>query len=565
MIRFCPKTGDLYILLIVKCEQVIGSSEVTQTTIFTPTEEGTDKDPNLSTFCFPQKDISNSSLDPKNAENYFVFYLKGGDNSTPTYGYVYSFIKNNKRTAYCAISQYYDPPKYYDLVYKIVGKNKPEIKTILSNAEPKAEINTDLNEKSTIQKGIFEFCCLFEFSDLGKLITYMLLDCKIIVAGADIGRVSRCTFGLLSSIYPVPWPGAYIPILPDAMIDAIYAPFPYLIGIHSNLIPETESPDIEGHVLVDLDKKQIRYYPEELPLPPKVIKEIEEFKKKILQSQLDHAFLQKRLRKLILNVVSIALCQPAARPEKLYKQWEKMRTNTRLDDFTMMIVQSQLVLQLMRIIEEGPDSDRYKTIFPATQTIMQRSDSSSFITRAKNTISKRVSMRNICNPKNSNAQLPKAKSGSIPPLIKNDNDEPPVKEEPKEPQIPPPRMPASSSLPPPSPLMNFPRQNVTNHQKAETSTDLFNQILEVASQFEKRKVTIDEMLRQKKEEQMRLKMQSEVANPEQLELSSKIEFYNSGSFGDEKTGSFQKRRLPPTGNRDARQRPSSMVTVPLKH
>lgn len=558
---------------MVKCEQISGSDEITQTTIFSPTDDGKDKDPSLSTFVFPQKAFQNSASDQNKPETNFVFYLKGGDDSTPTYGYVYSFIEKNKRLAYCIISQYYDPPKYYDLAYKVVGKSPIEISSFINNSESKTEINTVLNEETTIQKGLFEFCCLFDFTDLGKLIAFMLLDSKIIIAGSDIGKISRCAFGLLSAIHPIPWPGAYIPILPDSMIDAIYAPFPYLIGIHSHLIPETESPDVEGHVLVDLDKKKIAYYPEELPLPSKVMKEIDEFKKKILQSQLNHEFLQKRLRKLILNIVSIALSQPPNRPDKLYKHWEKMRTLTKLDDFTMLICQSQLVLQLMRIIEEGPESDRYKKLFPAIQQI-QRSDGNSFITRAKQSISKRVSMRAIYNPKN--ILTSDAKHSSVPPIMRTASDG--IKEEPK--SVPPSRSsqqpliiasassspnmpPIINSSPPSSPPSTSPlsspsfsiHSQVKNPQKAAYSTSLFNQIIEVATQFEKRKITIDEMLRQKKEEQMRIKRESEILNPEGLQISSKIELYNSGSTSDENVSAFkpQLRRLPPSAD----QRPKS--------
>lgn len=44
---------------------------------------------------------------------------------------------------------------------------------------------------------------------------------------------------LVSFLFPLNWKHSLIPILPKSMIDVLDAPFPFLIGIESEMIKDT--------------------------------------------------------------------------------------------------------------------------------------------------------------------------------------------------------------------------------------------------------------------------------------------------------------------------------------
>ena len=49
--------------------------------------------------------------------------------------------------------------------------------------------------------------------------------------------LSMASLACLSLIHPLRWPYVFIPILPPALLDFLDCPTPYIVGIHSSLIP----------------------------------------------------------------------------------------------------------------------------------------------------------------------------------------------------------------------------------------------------------------------------------------------------------------------------------------
>lgn len=87
-----------------------------------------------------------------------------------------------------------------------------------------------------------EICELYKFifSDLPveyilMLIDAILLDFKIIIISNDVAKLGKAAFAIIGLIYPLKWPGSFIPVCPESMSTFLEAPFPYIIGIHSSL------------------------------------------------------------------------------------------------------------------------------------------------------------------------------------------------------------------------------------------------------------------------------------------------------------------------------------------
>lgn len=518
---------------MVKCEQQKDSPEIRQTKIYPPSNQI--QIPDLTQFCFPNDLLFKPDTN-------FVFYLKGGDDSDSTYGYVYYIDEPTKKVANCIVSQYYDPTKIFDLLYQTQNKSNFEISRQLSqSAQTQVSANYLANEQCAIQNDLFEFCCAFDLYDLGKLIVHMLLDCKIIISGNDIGRVSRSLFGLLSAIYPLPWPGVFIPMLPQKMIDAVYAPFPYLIGIHDSMSSETENSEVESHIFVDLVKKAIVFGLEEITLPSKIDKALNSFKKQIIASSLDKQVFQNSLRELILQTVAIALNQLIDNPQQILSTWEEMKNLLDLESFSAMICQSQLVLQLMRIIEQGPESESYKCFFDSALASKPGSKRLSghfhpFVKRKRRdsenikleqrpfsvSVFDRQALANIVQAKNEkSAPL----QGLTPPSA--------FQTETKS---------VAQLTPPLAVQTTIPQTPPKFEQKEPSSENSYQKISDMAAQFSQRRSAIDEMIQQRKEESQRSR-ESQVQKP--VTFAQKIAMFNSPAKTDEQPPLKSVQSLPP--------------------
>ncbi|OHS98647.1 hypothetical protein TRFO_34898 [Tritrichomonas foetus] len=491
MIRFCRKSGEATILLFVKAEQTFGSSDIVQTTLFSPGSTG--NEPNITKFCFPL-----DTFDPSDTkEERFLFYLKSSE-SFPTYGYVYLYCQNNKRIAYCMISPFYDPPRIFHIIQQSTTKPQYEISEyVRRNFQSQVKNDFMATEKCTIQNNITELCSIFDLADVGRLIVYMVLDFKIIIAGSDVGKVSRCGHALLSAIHPLQWPGVFIPMLPESMIDTVYAPFPYIIGLHKNLVPQTENELIETHVLMDCDTKTISFYPEEIKIPAKAMKAVESFKKKVVHCCFDKSQIQKLVHKLVLKAIGAGVGMKPNRPDKMYKNWEKLRNSPKTDGYSFMVSQSQVVLSLMREIENGPGSEIYGSYFNPDQLGTSSAQ--------KDTYSGPQSQPNPPSP---------LVSGALDDGIQ----------------------PFNNSLGNPSPLLSSFNSgnsllseksgysNNSNYRSPMSTNSAFEEITRMAALFSQREVDIDTMLKQQKEAEMASKPKNE--RPESMSFGNKLQMYN---------------------------------------
>lgn len=364
MLRFCQGSKDPFYFLLLKYIQSPNSTDVKQETIFSV--DPSLAIPNMSNFCIPQQYFDPSA----EGEIRFIFYLKSND-LYPTYGYVVQLIRNQKRTIYCLLSPYYNPQKLFSIITQYLMRPLQEKRIFLSqNVKPDfySPQNHMPSEKELILSGTGQIISLLNPELIGHLIVYLVLDYHIIVTSSNFEILSLFVFSILSTIHPLIWPGVFIPVLPESMVDTILAPFPYIIGMHSSIVERSQDPDVEQHILINVDEKTMNFYPNDIKMPSRIKKAIDSFKKKVSQLTPDkYHFFSQYSHELIIECISYAVGKPADKPQKLYKHWNILKGCHNLEPFSQMVCQSQLVLNLMREIENKTESLVYRDYFETEQ------------------------------------------------------------------------------------------------------------------------------------------------------------------------------------------------------
>ncbi|KAH0788202.1 DENN domain-containing protein 1B isoform X2 [Histomonas meleagridis] len=362
MIRFCRDPNTSFFFLFTRIDKT--PSGCKQTIIFPENAPQTNQQP-LWKFCFPLTSI----LDYGDcAQACFTIYLSSV-NSEPTFGYVkIKSITSDNQIAYCLLSSFFDPPKYFHII-NLYLQNPPKagLDLLKRFRQPSLQLkNLDANENNLLSTFLTE---LFQTIDpylVGTILTSIVLDNKIIVISSDLSKVSRTCFALLSLIHPIPWPGVFIPVLPHHLIDTLFAPFPYIIGIHSSLSNVLQSPEMDDHVFINVDTSMAAARPP-FSFPARVEKDIDTFSKTIRESKLDPVVIRAQCNKLILNVISAGLNLRTTAPKRLFNEWDKLRKLTSFSElFVQQTAQSQTILQLMRDIENGPGGEIYSAFWEPT-------------------------------------------------------------------------------------------------------------------------------------------------------------------------------------------------------
>jgi|EP01049_Picozoa_sp_SAG25_P001170 hypothetical protein len=87
----------------------------------------------------------------------------------------------------------------------------------------------------------------------------LLSECRILFISEDLVRLSSCMYSIASLIFPFSWHNIFIPICPEMYLDYLTAPMPFVIGVHTSLMPRVERiPGIEEEVvMVNLDTNEV--------------------------------------------------------------------------------------------------------------------------------------------------------------------------------------------------------------------------------------------------------------------------------------------------------------------
>ena len=90
---------------------------------------------------------------------------------------------------------------------------------------------------------------LFECLDLNNviaLVVAVLTEQQIILCSSHWSALVDVAETVCALIFPFQWQGVYMPVLPQRLQEFLYAPVPFIAGIHSSYL---ESMDIPREVL----------------------------------------------------------------------------------------------------------------------------------------------------------------------------------------------------------------------------------------------------------------------------------------------------------------------------
>ena len=100
-----------------------------------------------------------------------------------------------------------------------------------------------------------------DVDDVIEIFTQLLLEKKILLVSIHKSLLTQVAVALNSLMFPLDWKHTLIPILPCSMISTVDAPFPYLIGIQTQIWNEAiknQLVDLTSEVtIVYLDNQKV--------------------------------------------------------------------------------------------------------------------------------------------------------------------------------------------------------------------------------------------------------------------------------------------------------------------
>jgi hypothetical protein len=353
MLSFRESDADPCFTGFLRLERAPGSGHTEQTTLFPPDRPSSTDNP-IANFCFPA-DV------PLKAGTQFRFALTSRS-SRPTYGYVRYVQLAEGVGAYCLLSSFFNASLYFSIIatYHARAASDPEAAAAYLAEQHRAPLSTaaaDLyrHQQKIVKETIATVMTALPMQELSLVLSSMLISRRIIITSAHFDVIERFAFGLLAMLHPLAWPGVFIPILPEMALQAIYAPFHYIIGLHSSFLQATQSPEMESFLLVSLDDKKVQdFNPPFRKFPKPIQKSLKKFEKFVRNVGLGKVF-QEFLLLLISTVLKADPHNPAALVAAFDANVARINQADSMS-FETCLLGSQFVDELMCEARAGPGS-----------------------------------------------------------------------------------------------------------------------------------------------------------------------------------------------------------------
>ena len=352
MLNFCHQKGQQNFILLARFTHDRATGRVNKTVIYP--SDSFPVDSSLAKFSYPYPAISHDTS--------YSFCLTG-QTATPTYGYVILKVDGNNVTSFCLLSQFFYPRDYFAILSKYIENRS--VRAVEAQTVRDVDWN-DVKPQQVVKEYITFGLSVFGLCDIGRLLIAMLLDSRFVVIGESVERVEKFCYSLLAFVHPLRWPGVFIPVLPAGLEDTLYAPFPYIIGIHSSMVGATQVEEMESHVLVNIDARSYSFERMEIKMPREVQRRIDALPELVREFGIDAAY-----RQFMIRAVECACKGHLKDPESLVSQYkhEKEKMKVGKMSFKAAVLQSQLVQSLMREVEVGPGGEVFSKFTEKEKTI----------------------------------------------------------------------------------------------------------------------------------------------------------------------------------------------------
>ena len=130
-----------------------------------------------------------------------------------------------------------------------------------------------------LQATHFPLRLLFECLDSDnalQLIEAVLLEQRILLLSTKLSALTVVAETLLHLIFPFRWPHVYIPLLPRSLLDFLFAPMPFIIGMHHSYVRgHLDTELMHDVIVVDLDANTLRHQTAGGSVSPTTSKDLE--------------------------------------------------------------------------------------------------------------------------------------------------------------------------------------------------------------------------------------------------------------------------------------------------
>ena len=105
---------------------------------------------------------------------------------------------------------------------------------------------------ATLQRKDVEFLFrALEPEHVVEIFLSLLLERKILLVSAHRALLYHCSTALISFLYPFRWVHNLIPVLPMHLVSFLDAPFPFLIGLETEVLGDLDVPEGVNTVMLD--------------------------------------------------------------------------------------------------------------------------------------------------------------------------------------------------------------------------------------------------------------------------------------------------------------------------
>lgn len=135
------------------------------------------------------------------------------------------------------------------------------------------------------------FLHTFSARNILALVAAALTETKILLHSQDLALLPVMAESLMALMYPLQWQHPYLVPLPRELMVVVETPTNYILGIHTNWLPEVSRESLKDVVLVDCDSGSVRLPPRPFTppsLPPSIFDPLLRRLRKTVHPALEH-------------------------------------------------------------------------------------------------------------------------------------------------------------------------------------------------------------------------------------------------------------------------------------
>ena len=126
------------------------------------------------------------------------------------------------------------------------------------------------NLKKEFNSGI-RFTTLLDVGHVDAVVALfaaLVTERRVVVVGSSVSALSGAVHAANAALYPMSWQHIFLPLLPEPFLDYLTAPMPFLVGLHSSLLPAMRELPCEDIFILNLDDGSFTYFEEDFDAMP---------------------------------------------------------------------------------------------------------------------------------------------------------------------------------------------------------------------------------------------------------------------------------------------------------